>query len=550
MKKKIIILLIGAFSLLGISGCDDFMTVNPSTQVSDELIAENVSSLEMVLQNAYQDLNEETGDGFAFAGLIGFQSYIDLRGNDVVSINSGTGWNYQYIYDYYANITEASGYASQFWNYFYGIIRQTNVVLKYIDGAPGDDALRNDIKGQALALRSYCYFYLAQLYQQTYFGNEDLKNVLLRLQPVDPSDVNMPRSSTEKVYDQIRTDLGNAIDLLSESDGSVSYEINKNIAQAMLAKVSLVTNEWSVAESMAHAAKAPYSLMEPIDYLKGFMLNSYVGDDSNPEWMWYLPQTLKTSIFDATPAAAWGNRNRNQIKWETDYLFASEDLITLYETTDVRFSQFWQRSELNKINPATGEGYWASNKFSEFFSGDFATTSSLSADGKKINPNYTGANPSADVIFSTFSNIDIPTNYIGQLNLFRAADMWLIEAEAMARQSGKEAQALILLNELRAKRNASELTGLTGQNLINEILNERRRELYGEGTALFDMLRTKQGLTRSATHTSKKTFAAGDYRFINQIPSDEFTYNKALDYTQDQNPFEGTTIPSNMQVVK
>jgi len=547
MKNKSIFCLIGALLLFGSMGCEDFLTTKPSDQISDELISKNVSNLNMILQNSYQDLIEQTGDGFVFAGLIGFQSYLDLRGTDVVSDDPGSGWNYAAAYQYKANITEASNYASQFWDYFYGEIRQLNTILKFIDAAPGDDAIRNSVKGQTLALRGYCYFFLAQMYQQTFYGHEDLKNVLLRTEPVDPAAVDMPRASTQEVYDLIRSDLNAAIALLDESDGTVTYEINKNIAEAILAKVSLVTHEWSIAENMAHDAKSAYSLMEPIDYLKGFSLNPYVSDDSNPEWMWYLPQTLTTSVWDATPAAAWGNKNRYLIKWETDYIFASEDLLALYETSDVRFAQFWQRS---KNNPGTGSGYWASNKFSEFYSGDFISSFSLSPDFKKINPNYTGTIPSADDIYTAFSNIDIPQNYIGQLNLIRAADMWLIEAEAMARQGGKDSQALILLNELRAKRNASQLTGLTGTALVDEILKERRRELYGEGTALFDMLRTNTGLSRSSNHSYPLSFSAGDYRFITQIPADEFTYNKALDYNLDQNPFEGTTIPSNMTVSK
>lgn len=531
-------------------GCSDFLNTNPSDEVSDELISKNVSNLEMILQNAYQDLINQldANDGFAFAGLIGMQSYLDLRGSDVVSYDPGSGWNYATVYEYKNEITEASVYASQYWDYFYNIIRQVNTVLKYVDSAPGDDAIRASVKGQALALRAYCYFDLAQLYQQTYYGNENLKNVILRLNPVDPADVSMPRASTEEVYDQIRTDLNTAITLLDESDGTPTYEINKNIAEAMLAKVSLVTHDWSTAETMAHNSRQAYTLMEPVDYLKGFSLNPYVSDDNNPEWMWYLPQTLTTSIGDATPCAAWGNLNRYSIKWITDYVFVSNDLLNLYEPSDVRYAQFWQRSD--KINSATGEGFWTSNKFSEFFVTD-TTSRSLSPSHRKINPNYTGTNPSADYIHNTFSGIDIPKNYIGQIELIRAAEMWLIEAEGMARQGGKDASALALLNELRAKRNASQLTGLTGDALITEILQERRRELYGEGIYLFDMLRTNQGLTRSSSyHSYPVSFAAGDYRFINQIPSDEFTYNKSLDINNDQNPFSGTAIPSNMVVSK
>ena len=532
--------------MAGTFGCEGFLDTKPADEISDDLIAQDVAKLEMVLMNAYQDLYG--GEGFGYRGLIGLQLYQDLRGSDVVSVDIGTGWDYQYIYQYNATVTEASGAASYFWDYFYQEIRQLNTVLKYIDDAPGSEDIRKRVKGEALSLRAYCYFMLAQLYQQTYFGNEDLKNVILRTEPVDPADVNMKRASTREVYDLIRNDLNTAIGLLEPATGAPSMHINKNIAQAILAKVSLVTNEWATAETMANQSRQGFDLMEATDFLKGFALNEYMGDENNPEWMWYLPQTVTTSVGDATPMASWGNRNRSSIKWETDMVFANEDLLNLYETGDIRFSQFWQRND--RANPATSANYWTSNKYSEFFNGPFTSANSMTTGGRKINPNYTGTNPSSEQIFAMLSDNNIPATYIGQLNLIRAADMLLVEAEAKARQAGKEGQALTLLNELRGKRNASALTGLTGTALVDEILRERRRELYGEGTILFDIIRTKSGLTRSANHSTRVDFPAGDYRFISQIPSDEFTYNKALDINLDQNPVSGTTIPGNMTAAK
>jgi len=540
MKLKTLVYTISALLLLGNVACSDFLETNPTDQVTEDVAVKNVGNLGGILQEAYKTLYDDNG-GFAYRGLIGFQSYIDLRGQDLISVQSG-GWNPYSIYQYQPFVTEGSGDVRFLWNFFYKVIRQTNVILAHIDNVPGDNELRNSVKGQALALRAYSYFYLAQFFQQTYKGNENLKNVILRTEPVDPANSGASRASTQEVYDLIRQDLNTAIGLLSPADGTVSYEINKNIAQAMLSKVSLVTNEWSVAESMANAARQGFALMEPIDYLKGFMLNPEVNDANNPEWIWYLPQTQRTSIGDATPSASWTNYNRSTIKWITDMICASNDLISLYETTDVRFSQFWPRNDLN--NPQTGGKIWTSNKFSEFYKGAFEFT-----DGTpKVNPNYTGTNPSTSTILSTFSNKNVDNTYIGQLNLLRAADLWLVEAEAMVRQGGaKEATGRALLNELRAKRNASAISAsVAGNDLLEEILKERRRELYGEGTYLFDMLRTKKGLKRGPDHPTQLDIPAGDYRFILQIPADEFTYNKMLSPTNDQNPFQGTAIPSNM----
>jgi hypothetical protein len=76
---------------------------------------------------------------------------------------------------------------------------------------------------------------------------------------------------------------------------------------------------------------------------------------------------------------------------------------------------------------------------------------------------------------------------VGDLVLMRSSEMYLIEAEAYTRSgnTGKGAEAL---NVLRAARNAAPYKG--AGNLIDTILVERRKELWGEGFALSDIIRT------------------------------------------------------------
>lgn len=547
MKNRVLIFSIVALFLTGNMACSDFLDTQPTDRISSEVAVRDVPSLRAILEQTYKNLINYNSD-YAYAGLAGYQSFIDLRGQDLIGYNNATWWNIWIIYEYRNTVTDAASDAINMWRYFYNIIRQTNIVLANIDAAVGGEAAQNErnyIKGESLALRAYSYFFMAQLYQQTYVGNENLKNVILHTKPlIDPTgpDAQGARASTKEIYDLVRADLNTAIGLLPVASGTlgnrVSYRINKNIAQAMLAKVSLVTNEWSVAESMARAARGGYALMEAEDYLKGFGLNPLTNDDKNPEWIWYLPQTTRTSTSTgARHPSTWANMNWSGVRTPTDMIYVSFDLMDLYESEDVRFAQFWPRTDRENIR--TGGYLWTSNKFADFYAGNF-----VYAGTQKINPNYTGTHPDADAIYRAYSGHVADRTYNGQINLFRAADMWLIEAEALARQ-GKDAEATALLNELRIKRNASEVA-VTGSDLVEEILKERRRELYGEGSYLFDMLRTKKGLKRGPDHPGQLDRPAGDYIFLFQIPSTEFIYNAALSITNDQNPFEGTTIPSNM----
>lgn len=73
----------------------------------------------------------------------------------------------------------------------------------------------------------------------------------------------------------------------------------------------------------------------------------------------------------------------------------------------------------------------------------------------------------------------------------RSAEMYLIAAEALARE-GQLGEAVKPLNTLRNARGLADydLTGKTQEQLIGDILLERRRELWGEGFGITDILRT------------------------------------------------------------
>jgi hypothetical protein len=72
----------------------------------------------------------------------------------------------------------------------------------------------------------------------------------------------------------------------------------------------------------------------------------------------------------------------------------------------------------------------------------------------------------------------------GQYILLRYADVLLMKAEALFRQN-KSAEALVLVNNLRATRGASPLATLSEASL----LDERGRELYWEGYRRIDQVR-------------------------------------------------------------
>ena len=116
----------------------------------------------------------------------------------------------------------------------------------------------------------------------------------------------------------------------------------------------------------------------------------------------------------------------------------------------------------------------------------------------------------------------------------RAAEMYLIEAEARARQ-GQNLAAQTALFTLVRNRNASYTQSTsTGQTLIDEILFNRRIELWGEGFRFTDLKRLNLPMSRAGipNHlvalTQVTTVPTGDIQWEFLFPQDEMNANKAI----------------------
>jgi hypothetical protein len=76
--------------------------------------------------------------------------------------------------------------------------------------------------------------------------------------------------------------------------------------------------------------------------------------------------------------------------------------------------------------------------------------------------------------------------------------MYLILAEALSNTAGRVADAKAALFTLAKNRNPNyTLSANTGQALTDEILIQRRVELWGEGFRFFDLKRLNQPLDRT-----------------------------------------------------
>ena len=119
--------------------------------------------------------------------------------------------------------------------------------------------------------------------------------------------------------------------------------------------------------------------------------------------------------------------------------------------------------------------------------------------------------------------------FTSHLVLMRTPEMILIEAEAMYKQ-GDDGGAHGLLYKLQKNRDAQAVkSSNAGAALYEEILTERKKELYGEiGVEWYDAKRLRRGLPRDIWHRvnlSNNPMLPDDKRFFLKIPQSEIDAN-------------------------
>ena len=431
-----------AFLLL-LAGCSgDFLDKEPTDSVSSDEVGVP-GNAERLFNGAWYNLFEY-GTTYANIGYRALQCQDDMMADDVVS-RPAYGFNSSYQFN---DIAIPNNSRTSFaWYLIYKTIDNCNTAIA-IDG---DSEEFFQAKGQALALRAFCYLHLAQHYQFTYLKDPTAPCVPIYTEPTTSETAPKAKSTVAQVYQRVFDDLNLAQSYLKnytrKGDGQ-KFKPNTNVVNGLLARAYLLTGQWEEAAKAAVAARQGYSLMTTTAEYEGF------NNVSNKEWIWGHPQTLAQSdasynfyYLDATYVGAYSS------------FMADPHFRDTFSEGDIRLGLFqWMR-----------EGYLGYKKF------------------------HMRADDTADIV------------------LMRASEMLLIEAEALAREGFPE-KAVIPLNELRHARGLGDydLTGKSQDDVVNEILMERRRELWGEGFSITDILRTQQSVKRVALSVEEQAQQVDD----------------------------------------
>lgn len=480
---------------LALGSCgSDYLDTDYTEYLNAEQAGEAAGRNPDVFLNGMWSWQVEYSDAHDYFGLMSVLLSKDMMSEDI-SVSAYHWFCFDYEFD---NRGATYRRTSKDWTLFYTDIAKANdIIATFPEGAKteGEKALL----GQALAIRGMAYTYLPQIYQ-TYMNqngtiNRDAAGVPIILTQadgysLDELDALKGRNTVGKVLDQAEKDLTAAVKNLSEANytrPSKNY-IDLSVAQGLLARYYLLTQQWEKAAETAKEARKGYKQRDKAALHDGFM-------------------TLSASDV------MWG------------FIHTSE--------TETTYASYF--SHISNLAPGyAGIGYCSklidARLYSKIADDDYRKSLFNTAAGDASQPTVGAKLPYASLKFGDTG--DWTMHYI----YMRAAEMVLIEAEALARQN-KNSQAATVLKELMENRqpswNKSTVT-------VDDVLLQRRIELWGEGFAYFDLKRNNLGIDRNyegSNHLAGYLFTipAFDKRWTYQIPTGEMQENSHIQ-DDEQNP--------------
>lgn len=481
--------------VLGVSqACNDLLdNPNPSTAVSQEVALSNADAINGIRARMYDRLHDAPElNTLWMLGPSALADNTDIRPGRTRFIDLNEN-------EFREGIGSEDAYED-----LYDLINDANILINGVRDGVLTQANRTKLRGEGYFMRALALHHLVRIFgyepgmaPSSGAGADFNLGVIMRTEPtLDVASADLrERSTVEQVYTQILSDINNAITDLDSSSDDGPFFVTSAAAQALLARVQLYQRNYSEADAAAMSAitSSGARLATPSEVATMFDENS-----SNPEAIFTV---------DVNPTTESGGVNNGLAAYTSTQWMAqipTQDLIDLYEAGDPRLDAWYTPC----INDVTGS--------------DPGGCQAVNTNALELHKYAAEQGQFAD-------------DYVH----FRVSEMILIQAEARLNTEATTAGAISKLNELRAERGLGPYSGgITFDEVLDEILNERRRELVAEGHRFFDLKRLGRDLRKvsfdSGTGTTTVRFLPYESSvMLDDIPEPELEVNPML----VQNPF-------------
>ena len=407
----------------------------------------------------------------------------DVMTEDMAVVSSGYDWYNSWAENKYMGELYA---APQFiWNYYWKAIQTANNMIKAVDPAKATDVQLGYL-GVASAFRALYYLEMSQQFE--FLENDKVASInndgndvkglttpIVREGMTEKQTRNNPRVNRETMAEFILSDLDKAERYIGHLTFKQKTLPHLDAVYGLKARCHMWLGNYTLAKEYARKAIEAASV-QPMS--EDDCLNQTTGFNDITKWMWGSKMQKEDDVVK-TGILNWTSWMCN----ETTFGFAyAGPKVMISKRTYERISDTDFRKKM-----------WKAPKGS-LLEGKTQFIVPGSADEM---PDYASAK-----FRPNDGNVQDPT--VGAASAFpimRVEEMYFIEAEAAAHLDNSEGQQF-LVNFMKQYRDKEYSTTLSGQQLIEEIVFQKRVELWGEGLSFFDVKRLNLSVTRGYEGTN------------------------------------------------
>ena len=499
-KIKYILLM---FLAISITSCEEeFLERTPTDAISASDALASQENMQLVLNGVHRGLYSQSQTVFPGGNSARANNHYwvplgdNITGGLIHSANANNlSWRSAMQWNEHTQPTSLT--VELLWYHRYNIILHANLLINGItSGELTETAELNSILGQAYTYRAYAYLSLVQHFGRGYLIGDPATDpgVPLLFSSESPF-TSQPRSTVQQIYDQIGSDLNDAITAFENgaprpSGGAeAKSQLNINVAHGLKARWALSKGDWQTAADAAVKAREGYPLLSESDWKAGF----YTNDLSEVIWGSHVIQA-ETTFFRSYFYLASNTFNGSQIR--NNPKIADRRLVDAIPDTDYRGDVFLPDAPNSNTSAANGNGGWANNT-----NPLYTTEDEFDAAIAEIKSEYglvSGHNTHPYMHFK-LKQANPGTIDPDDIIYMRSSEMYLIEAEAKLMMDDLDGakEALRPLAEARDSAwNADDYT--TEDDFFEHLKFQWRLEMWGEGFGYTNHIRWDEGIDHAA----------------------------------------------------
>lgn len=407
----------------------------------------------------------------------------DVMTEDMAVAFSGSGYDWYDSWQQNIYQDNNKAYCQYIWTYYYKLVQTANNMIAAIDVENANDTQLGYL-GAGYAFRALAYLDIAQMFEflendGTSSVNISGNNVLNLTAPIVKEGMteeearNNPRATREKMAEFILEDLKKAetyIVNLTETSHTLPH---LDAVYGLMARYYMWLGEYSNAKECARKA-INSSSSDPMT--EDECLNTTKGFNDLSCWMWGSQlkaedDQVKTGII--TWISWMSNETTFGYSAQEPFLMINRSMYERLSDTDFR-KKMWKAPQGSALD---GMNNFLDEKFKENLP-DYASLKFRPNEGNYQDPLVGNA---------------------AAFPVMRIEEMYFIEAEAAAHLNAGEGRTL-LEDFMKKYRDPSYVC--SNDDVVDEVVFQKRVELWGEGTTFFDVKRLDLPVVRGYEGTN------------------------------------------------